>query len=480
MDTEELYQQRLKRYVTAMRNEKPDQVPIRPFVAEFTAKYAGYTCQEVAHDYQKAFDAAVKTAKDFDWDAVVPNMVYVWTGLTQAAGLRYYGIPGVGIPHTSAFNYIEPPEDEAFMREDEYDALIADPTAFLYNIWLPRVSSEAAKIGEPSTYRSNLSLVKGAMAMLAYFYAFGPQIARLRSECGVASAIAGIFKAPFDILADKLRGYIGLTMDMQTQPDKVLAACEALMPHLCHVGLSTADPAKLAPIGFWMHRGCVPLVTPRQFASHNWPTLKPIIEEFWKHGHQTLFYAEGKWAHHLDAFRELPDGSIVFHCDQDDIFQVHRKLHDKFAISGGIPNALLSFGQASEVRSLCQRVLQEVAREGGYIMDAGAIMQNDTNIDNLRAMTQATRQYGSYSAGTYSTPTAVPPCETAAARASREKVAGMSGRPQPAVRAGVCFPWEKRVKELPEITGSPELVRRIWEDIDAFGNMYIWQLLLSF
>jgi hypothetical protein len=224
----------------------------------------------------------------------------------------------------------------------------------------------------------------------------------------------------------------------------------------------------------------VPLVTPRQFASHNWPTLKPIIEEFWKHGHQTLFYAEGKWAHHLDAFRELPDGSIVFHCDQDDIFQVHRKLHDKFAISGGIPNALLSFGKASEVRSLCQRVLQEVAREGGYIMDAGAIMQNDTNIDNLRAMTQATRQYGSYSTGSYSAPTAVPPCETAAARASREKVAGLSGRPQPAVRAGVCFPWEERMKELPEITGSPELVRRIWEDIDAFGNMYIWQLLLSF
>ena len=65
MDTEQLYQQRLARYVTAMRNEKPDTIPIRPFVAEFTAKYAGYTCQEVAHDYTKAFDAAVKTARDF-------------------------------------------------------------------------------------------------------------------------------------------------------------------------------------------------------------------------------------------------------------------------------------------------------------------------------------------------------------------------------------------------------------------------------
>jgi hypothetical protein len=40
-------------------------IPLRPFVAEFTAKCAGYTCQEVAHDYNKAFQEAIKTAKDF-------------------------------------------------------------------------------------------------------------------------------------------------------------------------------------------------------------------------------------------------------------------------------------------------------------------------------------------------------------------------------------------------------------------------------
>ncbi len=318
------------------------------------------------------------------------------------------------------------------------------------------------------------------MAMLSYFYAFGPQIARLRAECGTASAIAGIFKAPFDILADKLRGYVGLTMDMVTQPDKVLKACEALMPHLCHVGLTTADPARLVPIGFWMHRGCVPFINPKQFDSHDWPTLKPIIEEFWKQGHQTLFYAEGKWKHHLETFRELPDRSIVFHCDQDDVFHVHCVLHDKFAISGGIPNTLLSFGKPEEVRAFCRRVLQEVAGDGGYIMDAGAIMQNDTSIENLRAMTQTAREYGVYPAGSYPPPTALPPCETSRAIASRQKVQGMPGQPQPAVRPGVCFPWEERIKDLPEITGSPEMIRQIWEDIDAFGNMYIWQLLLSF
>ncbi|MBI4328041.1 MAG: hypothetical protein HY674_22650 [Chloroflexi bacterium] len=480
MNTEQLYQERLNRYVTALRNEKPDCVPIRPFVAEFTARYAGYTCQEVAHDYTKAFEAAVKCARDFGWDAVVPNMVYVWTGLAQAVGLRYYGIPGLGIPHNVGFNYIEPPEEEAWMRADEYDALIDDPTAFLYNVWLPRVSTEISKMGEAATYRNNLSCVKGAMAMLSYFYAFGPQITRLRSECGTVSAIAGIFKAPFDIIADKLRGYVGLTMDMQTQPDKVLKACEALAPHLCHVGLTTSDPAWQVPIGFWMHRGCVPFVNPKQFASHYWPTLKPIIEEFWKNGHQTLFYAEGNWNAHLGAFAELPDRSIVYHVDRDDVFDVHRKIGHKFCLSGGVPNVMLSYGQPAEVRAFCKRVIDEVAQDGGYIMDASAIMQDDTSIENLRALTDFTREYGVYSSGSYKTPAATPPAEVPASVADREKLNGMAGRPQTRVRPGVCFPWEERAKDLPEITGDPALVRKIWEDIDALGNMYIWQLLLSF
>jgi len=47
-------------------------------------------------------------------------------------------------------------------------------------------------------------------------------------------------------------------MDMVERPGKVLAACEALAPHLLHVALSSADPDRQVPVGFWMHRGCVP------------------------------------------------------------------------------------------------------------------------------------------------------------------------------------------------------------------------------
>lgn len=393
---EQLYAERLKRYVTAMQNGKPDMIPIRPFVAEFTAKYAGYTCQEVTHDYDKAFASARKCAADFDWDAVVINMVWVWTGLTEAIGLKYYGVPGIHIPAETGFQYREPSEENAFMKPDEYDQLIEDPTGFLFNVWLPRVSNDVSAMGEPTSYRNNLSFLKGGMAMLSYFGACGPQVERLRKESGTVSAIAGMLKAPMDIIADKLRGYLGLVHDLMEQPDKVLKACEALMPHLTHCALSGADPEKNVPITIWMHRGCVPFVNQSHFDNIYWPTLKPIIEQIWANGHQTLFYAEGNWDAHLKAFAELPDKSIIYHVDQGDIFKVHKEIGHKFCISGGVPNYLLSIGTPDEVRACCKKIIDEVAQDGGYIMDAGAIVQNDAKVENIKAMTDFTREHGVY------------------------------------------------------------------------------------
>jgi hypothetical protein len=121
-----------------------------------------------------------------------------------------------------------------------------------------------------------------------------------------------------------------------------------------------------------------------------------------------------------------------------------------------------------------------VARDGGYIMDAGAIMQDDTSVENMKMMTQVCREHGVYASGTYQEPAATPPCDLPSSVESRGKVKGMAGRAMPRVKPGVCFPWEQRMKDLPEITGDKAMVQKIWEDIDALGNMYIWQMLLSF
>lgn len=475
----EKYNSRLRRYVTALQNEKPDCVPIRPFAAEFTAHYCGFTCQQVTHDYRIAFDAVCQTAKDFDWDAVVPNMVYVWTGLVHALGVKYYGIPGIDLDADTGFQYKEPPEDQAFMKENEYDELISDPTNFLYEKWLPRISTEVVEPGKPAKTRSYQALIKTAVAMNEYFYAFGPQVERLKTECGTVPAISGIFKAPLDIIGDKLRGYIGLTMDLLTQPDKVLKACEALMPHLYYVARATADPNRLVPIGFWMHRGCTPFVTPEQFNSYYWPTLKPIIEELWKERHQVLFYAEGNWDDHLKSFAELPEKSIVFHIDRSSPEKVFETLKEKFCVSGGLPNALLTVGTPHEVREQCKKLIKLLAKDGGYIMDASAIIQNDAKVENMRAMTETTREYGIYDEVGWSGVDSLLRGEIKMPikeEIEEQKAAWLSCYPP----AGVCMPWEEKRKEIPQIKGDELIVEQIWNMVEAHGYSFIWQMLLSF
>ena len=83
-----------------------------------------------------------------------------------------------------------------------------------------------------------------------------------------------------------------------------------------------------------------------------------------------LFYAEGKWDAHLDDFAKLPDGTIIFHIDRGDYRLVHEKLGKKFCLSGGVPNTLLAFGTPEKVRAHCKEMIDVVAQDGGYIMDA--------------------------------------------------------------------------------------------------------------
>ena len=473
-EMESLYQQRLARYVTAMRNEKPDCVPIRPFVAEFTANVAGFTCQQVTHDYNLAYEAVIQTAKAYDFDAMVANMVWVWTGLSETIGLDYYAAPGIHIAPDIGFQYLEPPEGEAFMRADEYDELIDDPTAFLLTKWLPRIASPVCAMGEPVTPENNLSFLRGGINMMNYFVSLGGQVQRMREEAGMPSAIAGILKAPLDIIGDKLRGYLGLLSDLETQPEKVLAACEAIAPHLYQVALNSSDPTGTAPIGHWMHRSCVPFVSPETFDTIHWPTLKPIIQELWSNGRQTLFYAEGSWDHHLDAFTELPDRSVVYHVDQGDVMLCHEKLGHKFCLSGGVPKAMLAYGTPDQVRARCKEIIEGVAGDGGYIMDASAIVQNDGKPENIQAMVDATREYGAYSTGSVGS---VPEFDNSNA------VPGMLDNPEwtkSRVAPHVCTPWETYRAGLPGITGDENLVKQIWAGTDAMANMYAWHVLESF
>jgi len=103
-------------------------------------------------------------------------------------------------------------------------------------------------------------------------------------------------------------------------------------------------------------------------------------------------------------------------------------------------------------------------------MDASAIMQNDAKVENVRAMTDFTLDYGAYSRTPSSAAPPPPTGNRPAAPAAR----------MPKVKPGVCYPWEKKLAELPALTGDAALAKRVWEEVDSLAYFYIWHLVLSF
>lgn len=461
------YHERQVRYVTANYNYKPDRVPLRVFAEEFAARYCGYSNYEVACDLDLQFDVNRRFAVETGIDAIQTNSIVNWFGMQKALGWSIT-FPGIGLPVDGTNQWTEPVnEEQAFLKADEYDEFIDDPTAFLANVWLPRFMRNLNPPGEPVTFAHNMSLINGLLAYDLMFQTWGAKTAEL-IQAGIVPAVGSVLKAPLDILGDKLRGYVNLCVDLNERRDKVIAACEALMPHLFSLVAGGADPAGITPSIIWMHRGGVPFISPRDFDGIYWATLKPIVQELWARGSQIILYAEGNWDRHLQAFAELPEKSVIFHVDKTDLVRAHKILGERFCLSGGIPNGLLASGTPDQVRACCKWAIDTAGREGGYIMDASALIMDDARVENVEAMIDFTLDYGTYSQSA-SAPGTLQEITRVARPVPRDIPSPVQKR-----RPGVCVPWEEKKAELPAFQGDEALARRTWERVDGLGYGFCW------
>lgn len=39
---------------------------------------------------------------------------------------------------------------------------------------------------------------------------------------------------------------------------------------------------------------------------------------------------------------------------------------------------------------------------------------------------------------------------------------------------GVCVPWETKKQELGELKGDADMIKKEWEQLDAFAYIYTW------
>ncbi|HUT68408.1 MAG TPA: uroporphyrinogen decarboxylase family protein, partial [Dehalococcoidales bacterium] len=212
---------------------------------------------------------------------------------------------------------------------------------------------------------------------------------------GYPSLFGGQSHAPFDILADTLRGTQGIIMDMYRQPEKLLEAMEMLTPINIDCGLQMAN-ASMRPIVFFaLHKGDDTFMSDKQYEKFYWPTFRKVIMGLIEEGCVPMLFAEGKYNNRLEIIKDLPEGKVMWHFDQTDMARAKEILGDTACIAGNVPSSLLRTGTPRAVKEYCRELIEVCGKGGGFILTGGASIDKG-NPDNLRAMMEAAEEYGVY------------------------------------------------------------------------------------
>ena len=129
------YQEKVQRLIDAIQLRRPDRVPLAPRVSFFPAEYSGMSYEEAMYDYEKAAAAWLKFALDFDTDASTGAMGPGSGKVLEYLDYKLFRWPGHGVASNIPFQYVE----AEYMKADEYDELINDPSAFLLKKYLGRI-----------------------------------------------------------------------------------------------------------------------------------------------------------------------------------------------------------------------------------------------------------------------------------------------------------------------------------------------------
>lgn len=444
-----LYDERLGRYQAAIALEPVDRIPIAAGANYFAEIHGGFTKQEFIYDTDKWLAAEEAFVRDFPaTDAFRTGRIYA--PMHDILGVKTYRLPGREQPPNVQFQFVE----TVNMEVEEYDLLIDDPMTFFFERLFPRIFKEMNQ--DPA--RAYTAFFKAGMAH-ATFVAFQRRKAQhMQDAFGMPASMVGGFLAPFDALADGLRGIKHALLDARRIPDKVVAACDALAPIMANLAIATADPLKRVPVFVPTHKPM--FLSPKQFDQIYWPSFKKTCEIIINAGYKIRAFLEGDWGRHWHHLLELPKGSML--CDIDtgaDILRAKKEIGHHMCIAGGMPDSMLIFSSQQEIKDKVKELCDQLGPGGGFIINGACCIPYQTKPENYRAMCEAILEHGWYDKS-------VKP---------RARIVGPDAKPDPARKPqGMVTPWEVKKQAIGEIAGDEALIRRQWEFFEAAAYNWIW------
>ena len=325
---------------------------------------------------------------------------------------KLYSWPGHGLPaNASSIQFVE----GEYMKEDEYDLLIHDPSDFWIRTYVPRVfgAFESWKYMNPFTSIIEIPAAWFMPYARPDLQAAAQRLIDIGKEITVWSKMIGEFqqwaqesgypalrstlcKAPFDTIGDTLRGTKGIIRDMFRRPEQLLEAIDVVSDFTIRQTIATANATQAITASFPLHKGADGFMSPKQFEKFYWPSLKKVVDALANEGIRSELFAEGTYDSRLESVNEFQKGVVGWLFDKTDMAMAKKILGKTCCISGNVPSSLMVTGGPREVKEYCRKLIEVCAQGGGFILAGGAWV-NQGNPDNLRAMMEAAKEYGRYS-----------------------------------------------------------------------------------
>jgi len=390
----------------------PDRVPLALTPSMFPFIDAGLTIQEAMYDTDKTVAAFRKFIVEYKPDMHI-GAAQVGPGkFFEILDYKLYKWPGHGVAPEHSYQCVE----AEYMKPEEYDILLMDPSFYFRNFYLPRVfgALEGFQMLPPFTgileiYGVALNFIPFGLPPVQATYKalfeagaeaiqWATAILGLNGELtslGFPNILGGFTKAPFDTIGDTLRGTRGIMMDMYRQPDKLLKAMEALVPIMIGMGIGAMQQTGNPQIFIPLHKGADGFLSDEQFKKFYWPTLKAVIVGLIEGGCVPWPALEGHWDSRLKVIQDIPKGKTMWMVDQSDMTKVKETLGKNACLMGNVPSSMLRLATPDEVKAYCKKLIDTAGKGGGFIMMNGAFF-DEAKPENIKAMVDVTREYGVY------------------------------------------------------------------------------------
>ncbi len=414
-EAEKKYKTRVARFIKAIKMEEPDRVPCILPIGYFPAAYIGVNFYTVMYDYKELRRAWLTFMRDFpEMDEFSgPGLVMPGRVLDAIDNLTQRW-PGHGLPKDSwYYQFVE----GEYMKADEYDMMMKDPTGYSLRVQLPRTAG-LFKPFERFMGMGGMGMGGGGMGWVAMMadpemrkvfqtlMNVADDYAEWRKTVSEISQIilsegfpnmwgGGMTIAPFDALADGLRGTHGTVMDMFRQPEKILEYIEYITPQLINMSIRMANFSDCPIVAMPLHKGDDTFMSNAQFEKFYWPSYKKLLLAQINEGLVPYPFAEGAYNHRLKYIADMPRSGVVWYFDKTDMREAKKMLGNTSCIVGNVPTSLMITGTTKQVKDACRKLIEDCAPGGGYILSGGASVDNG-NADNLRAMQESVEEYGYY------------------------------------------------------------------------------------